>query len=125
MNIKTFTNQDIIKLAEKHYGESLDWFFKYWFYGINYPEYEVKYSVVNEGGQFFIDATVKTDKVPAEFKMPVMLRVGTVDGRSLFLRQTISGTQDSFRLGPYSVEPEELVFNEFYSVLCKSKVDKK
>ncbi len=124
-SMKSFTNQDFIALAEKHYGQPLDRFFEQWLYGRNYPEYDVAWTVTGSGAGFTIGVDVITKQVAPEFTMPVILRVAGVDGSSRFFRQEISGLHDSFELGPLAVEPKKLVFGEFYSVLCKSKVKKR
>ncbi|MCK4301332.1 MAG: hypothetical protein KAW91_01075, partial [candidate division Zixibacteria bacterium] len=123
--MKSFTNQDFIALAEKHYGQPLDRFFEHWLYGRNYPEYEVAWTATESDASYTIGVDVITKQVAPEFTMPIILRVEGVDGSSRFFRQEISGLHDSFELGPLAVEPKELVFGEFYSVLCKSKVKKK
>ena len=48
-NGKTFTNQDIKELAEKYYGEKLDWFFAQWLFDFKQPEYEVEYAIDKKG----------------------------------------------------------------------------
>lgn len=126
VNGGAFTNETIIKLAEKHYGESLDWFFHHWLFDKDIPEYKVEYRIVKRDGGHFIEATVRTEKVPADFKMPVIVRVVSKDGtQSIYARQMVSGANDSFEIGPFSFEPKEMVFNEFHSVLAKAKVKKK
>ena len=124
-NTTRFANGDLIKLAEKHYGEPLDWFFKQWLFDYRYPQYKVEYKIEDRGGQFYINATVVTEEVDPSFKMPVIMRVKDKNDQSTFLRETIAGVEHSFELGPFETEPKELIFNEFYSVLSKDKVKKK
>lgn len=123
-NNRVFTTNDFIALAEKHYGESLDWFFNYWLYDYRIPQFEIKWDVTEDGGEYIIDATAVTQDVGADFRMPVIMRVETADGQSVFVRETLEGTQDSFSLGPFTTEPSQLHFNEFLSVLCKSNVSR-
>jgi len=68
---------------------------------------------------------VTTKGVSGDFKMPVIIRVEDKSGQSTYHRQEISGHSDSFTLGPFEVESKKLIFNEFWSVLSKDKVDKK
>jgi len=68
---------------------------------------------------------VETKGVGADFTTPVALRVVGADGDQTYLRETVSGTQTEFSLGPFASKPKEFVFNEFYSVLSKDKVKKK
>lgn len=124
-SMKSFTNDDIIKLAEKHYGEPLDWFFKHWLFDTGFPDYHVEYRITHSDDGYYVEGDVVTRDVDASFKMPVIMQVIAGDQGSIFVRETIEGLHDTFKLGPYSVEPTKLVFNEFYSVLCKQKVKKK
>jgi aminopeptidase N len=123
--MKPITNEEFIKLAEKQYGQPLDWFARQWLYGRNFPEYNVTYSVAPSEGQFLVDVAVETKGVDPSFSTPVIMRVVDKDGKSTFERKTVGGVAESFQLGPYASEPSELVFNEFYSVLCKANVTRK
>jgi len=125
MNNQVFTNVDAIKLAEKFYGEPLDWFFHHWLYSRDFPEYKVEYGINRKYDGYYVDVSVTTEKVGPEFRMPIMMRVEDVNGESIYLRQTVSGLSDSFALGPFATEPKELIFNEFFSVLSKDKVKKR
>ena len=124
-NNTIFTNQDVVSLAEKHYGQPLDWFFNEWLCGFGYPEYKVEYSIEQKPEGYFIAADVVTKGVTSDFRMPVILRVKGANDESSFVRENIAGTKCSFELGPFEAEPKELIFNEFYSVLSKDKVKKK
>ena len=123
-NNTTFTNADIQKVAEKHYGQPLDWFFNEWVYGRNFPEYKVTYVIALKEKQFVVDVNATVSRVGAEFQMPVIIRVEHEDGTSSFIRQTISGAGGSFQLGPFASKPKEFFFNEFFSVLSSDKVGK-
>jgi hypothetical protein len=124
-NNRLYTTGDFIALAEKHYGQPLDWFFDYWLYDYRMPQFDITWSVTEDGGEYIIDANATTSKVGAGFRMPVIMRVETADGESVFVRETITGTECHFSLGPFASEPKQLHFNEFLSVLCRSKVSKK
>jgi len=123
-NNTTFTNADIQKVAEKHYGQPLDWFFNEWVYGRNFPEYKVTYVIALKEKQFVVDVNATVSRVGAEFQMPVIIRVEHEDGTSSFIRQTISGAGGSFQFGPFASKPKEFFFNEFFSVLSSDKVGK-
>jgi len=124
-NTRQFTNRDFIDLAEKQYGQSLDWFFKQWLYGRGFPEYEVEYKINQRDGEYFINAEVETKGIDPNFTMPVVMRVEGDDGKSTYFRQVIGGAKTEFELGPFAAKPKELVFNEFFSVLSKDKVRQK
>ncbi|NOY87924.1 MAG: M1 family metallopeptidase [FCB group bacterium] len=124
-NLKKFTNADIEKLAEKYYGQPLDWFFNEWLYDFGYPEYNVKYKISKEAKGFYINAQVTTKGVSSDFQMPVIMRVEDKKGQSVFVRQDVKGLKDNFKLGPFPTKPKDFVFNELFSVLSKDKVKKK
>ncbi|MEW6051885.1 MAG: hypothetical protein AB1644_12600 [Candidatus Zixiibacteriota bacterium] len=124
-NSRTFTNADIVALAEKSYGQPLEWFFRHWLFERNIPEYSVEYTIVEKENGWGVDGQVRTNGVGSDFQMPVVMRVETTNGESSFMRQMITGNQDHFTLGPFAVQPKQLYFNEFYSVLSKDNVKKK
>ncbi|PWB70384.1 hypothetical protein C3F09_09120 [candidate division GN15 bacterium] len=123
-NNTTFTNADIQKIAEKHYGKPLDWFFNEWIYGRNFPEYKVTYSITPKDNQYVVNVNATVSRVGGSFQMPVITRVELEDGTSSFGRQVISGTGGSFELGPFASKPKGFFFNEFFSVLSSDKVGK-
>jgi len=125
VNNKTFTNSDFIALAEEFYGGSLEWFFDQWFYGVDFPEFNVEYEIVNRDGQYFILANVMTRKVGNNYQMPVIMRVAGKDGGSQFLREVVKAGATQLELGPFENEPKDLIFNEFFAVLSKDNVSKK
>jgi hypothetical protein len=122
-NNSLFTNEDVIKLAEKHYGQPLDWFFKHWLYSRNIPEYDVKLKREQRAAGQYVVADVTTKKVGPDFKMPVIIRVESEEGQSTYHRQMIAAGQDHFELGPFPSRPKDVIFNEFFSVLSKDHVD--
>jgi hypothetical protein len=124
VNNAPYTNETFIRLAEKYYGESLDWFFNHWLYDRNIPEYEVRYEIVERNGGNYIVADLETKKVGDDFRMPVVMRVVSEGGQSVYVRQMLTADQSTFELGPFVFTPKEMIFNEFHSVLSKDKVKK-
>jgi len=124
-NTRPFTNRDVIKLAEKYYGQPLEWFFQQWLYGRNLPEFKVEYKIRSGEKGYSIDVAVETKGVGSDFIAPVVMRVMDGTGNSTYLRKAVSGFHTEFTLGPYESEPKKFVFNEFYGVLSKDKVKKK
>ena len=123
-NNKRFSNNDVQQLAEKYYGQPLDWFFDQWVYGVGFPEFKVEYGIAEDGGKYYVEASVVTEKVPASFEMPVIIRVADQDGNKYFRERITAGNQ-SIKLGPFDSEPKKMFFNEFFSVLSKDDVKKK
>ncbi|HOP06252.1 MAG TPA: hypothetical protein PLF13_03070 [candidate division Zixibacteria bacterium] len=116
----------MMQLAEKQYGQSLDWFAREWIYDFRIPEFDVSYSVNKAGDQWMVTGTVEIKGVADEFKMPVVIQVVNQAGGALaFVREEITGPKDSFELGPYQFEPDKIVFGEFYSVLGHINTNKK
>jgi len=124
-NTRPFTNEDFVDLAEKHYGQPLNWFFQQWLYGRNIPEFKVEYRTDRKGDEYFIDVDIETKGVDTSFVMPVTMCVSFGQNNSSYAREKVTGTSTHFTLGPFASEPKEFVFNEFYSVLSKDKVKKK
>lgn len=124
LNDQKFSNADIITLAEKHYGQPLDWFFEQWLFSRNIPEYNVEYRISESGGQYMIKGKIDTKGVSPGFNPPVVMRVELEGNNSSILRQNLS-SNGMFELGPFSEKPKKLIFNELFSVLSKQKVKKK
>lgn len=124
-NNQPFTNTDFIRLAEKHYGQPLDWFFKKWLYDLGVPEYEGEYTFIQKSDGFYVEGTVRTKNMADDYNMPVIIRIEDTGGQSSFHRRTIPGTGGTFSIGPLAEEPATFYFNEFFSVLSKDKVKKK
>jgi hypothetical protein len=122
VNSRSFTNADIQRIAEKYYGQKLDWFFNDWLYCMNIPQFDVKYSVAQEGADWFVDGTVMTKGVDASFQMPVSMRVVKEDGSTEVARPMVKAGSGTFKLGPYASKPKEFKFNEFFSVLSQDNV---
>jgi len=124
-NNKKFTNEDFIKLCEKHYGQSLASFFDYWLYYGGFPEFDVNYTISQKDDGYYIDTEVKARGVNDAFSMPVILSVIDEFDNSIYLRQTIIGTETKFQIGPFANKPDKMVFNEFYSIMSYDNVNKK
>lgn len=120
-NNATFSNADFKALAEKYTGQSLDDFFEYFVFGRNIPVFKVDYKVVERSDGHYITAEVDVQDTPADFQMPVIMRVEPSNGQSVYERHTISAPHTSLELGPYSFKPKKLIFNEYHSVLSKDK----
>ena len=124
-NNQEFTNTDFIHLAEKYYGQPLDWFFRHWLYNRNIPKFEGKYQFEKRDDGYYVVGDIQTKDVAEDFTMPVIMHVTTTDGQSTFFRERIDAPSDHFELGPIATEPKDFVFNEFFSVLSKDNVKKK
>ncbi len=122
--MQSFSNADVMTLAEKHYGQPLDWFFNHWLFDRGIPQYQVTYAIAQRDDGWYVSGAVETKDVSPDYRMPVIMRVESVDRQSVFYRQSLAAPRDTFELGPMEREPKELFFNEFFSVLCNSSVKK-
>lgn len=123
-NQATFTNQDLVEIAESYYGEELDGFFDTWLFGNEIPRYDVKFETIEQDGEFYVTVDLDVSRVSEAYAMPVWFRVVVLDENEYFHESTVAGEQ-TLELGPFLAEPTDLIFNEFLSVLCKSHVSKK
>ncbi len=76
------TTEDFQKIAERVYGESLDYFFKQWIYGENYPKYSIeKVFIKNNDGTYLLNFKLKQSSNinPTFFKMPFQLMIRIKD----------------------------------------------
>jgi hypothetical protein len=124
-NMKSFSNNDVIRMAEKHYGQKLDWFFDHWLYGRDYPDYDISYSVHKSEAGWSVACSAKVSNVDSTFSMPVLIRAEGASKETQTVRQFISGNNSEFTLGPFPFEPKEFHFNEYFGVLAKASVSKK
>jgi hypothetical protein len=89
-HISTF---DIKRLAEKHAGRPLDWFFDSWVFGTGIPVYAMSSRVESTANGFVITGAVTQSGVPATFEMQV-----PVYADETFLGNvTVSGEGGEFR----------------------------
>jgi hypothetical protein len=114
----SFTNADFQTLAEKYYGQPLDWFSNQWVYGRNIPRIDVKSVIQAQGAQWVVNVTAAAKNVLPDFTHPVLCSVTFEDGSpQLLMRQTIKAGDNTFTVGPFDKKPQEFTFNEFFSML--------
>ena len=118
---KDATTNDFISVAEEHYGENLDWFFKQWVYGIELPEYKWRAGVKQQNdGKYEVDVDVDVKKVSEDFRMPVPFTIIMEGGYHTTTSLDIRGTNEKITIPNIPYKPERFIFNTFKSVLCKS-----
>ena len=72
------TTEDFQAIAEQVYGQSLDYFFKEWIYGENYPKYKSQWlAIPQSNGTFKVNLSLSqtTNTNPAFFTMPIQISV--------------------------------------------------
>jgi hypothetical protein len=98
----------------------MKWFFDQWVYGTAIPTYQYAYQVeVKPDGRYDLNLRVDQLNVPENFRMPVVLSVVLEDGRSMRMRVVVSGKSRQYKIPNLPGKPEEIIFNEFESVLCE------
>lgn len=131
------TTEDFQGVAESVYGSSLDYFFKEWIYGENFPTYTITWNTSLLGnGTSNVNVTVGQAKntTPQFFTMPIQITIKTSLGDTLFtvfnnqLTQSFSfvviGTVSAIQFDPNNlilknssvavgVEDEKLVLDKF------------
>jgi aminopeptidase N len=72
------TIEDFQTIAEQVYGQSLDYFFKEWLYGENYPKYKSQWSAIPQSnGTFKVNVSLSqsTNTNPIFFTMPIQIKI--------------------------------------------------
>lgn len=77
---KTAETDDFENVAERVYGNQLDYFFDEWIYGENYPVYNISWTYSQKDNDIYnisLKITQKQNSNPQYFTMPVDLKVNT------------------------------------------------
>lgn len=74
--------EDFQRIAEREYGQSLDYFFKEWVYGYKYPKYNVNWIPSQSDGFYNTEITIsqQTNTYPVFYTMPIQLLIHTPNG---------------------------------------------
>ncbi len=87
--------EDFQSVCEKEYGQSLDWFFKEWIYGINRPIYEFSWTATSNEPRSTVKLSVNQAQTDAGlFEMPVDVVIETNLVQKKFVVWHKSKTQD-------------------------------
>ncbi len=114
------TTADFRRVAERYAGEDLGWFFDQWVHGTGLPVYRVAFRTGRTPeGKVRVTCRVEQTGVPADFRMPVPIRIELPDGRTGWVRVTVAGARTEVDLPPLDAEPTALRFNDLQSVLCR------
>lgn len=124
---KSITVEDLRQVAEKNYGDKLNWFLIQWIDSTGAPEFKLKYTVYRLGGSSACSDPTKCKgfRVVGEisqdldlFRMPVELKVDT-DGKSESERITVEGTNSAFTIETFG-RPRRIVIDPNNDVLKNS-----
>lgn len=75
------TTEDFQKVAEETSGLKLDYFFKQWIYGENYPKYTYSWNPTETSEKLKITVSQTQNTNPVLFSMPVDFRIVMTDGK--------------------------------------------
>lgn len=119
---KEASTEDFKKIVDKHFGQDMSWFFNEWVYGIEIPTYVVSWTKEKtEDGKYEVTLKVKQENVSEGFKMQVPVVMNFDKDKYAIVRVMIDKPYTEVKLPRAPIEPKEIVFNPFYSVLCEVK----
>ncbi len=119
---RSMSTQDVEAMAAKHAGEDLGWFFSQWVEGTAIPGYRWAWRKERQAdGRWNAEVRVRASETPADFRMPVRVRLDLGEGRSVRFRVDVTGAGGTSSVEGIEFEPRSLEFNEFASVLCEAK----
>ncbi|HRK03691.1 MAG TPA: M1 family aminopeptidase [Chlorobiota bacterium] len=105
---------------ERYAGFRLDWFFDQWLYRGELPEYTFAWKKEKQqDGTWKVTMRVRQSGVPPSFFMIVPITVKFDDKPPVRFRINMTGEQAIMEMPPLPDEPDEIIFNDFRSVLCK------
>ncbi|MCK4857871.1 MAG: hypothetical protein KAT58_07890 [candidate division Zixibacteria bacterium] len=119
---KEASTADFIRIAEKHYGGDLSWFFDQYVYDIQVPYYRWKASSSQDpDGQYLVSFDIETRNVTEDFQMLVPVTIVMEGDYHTTLRLRIDQLKQRITLPKVPYRPLEIVFNTYKSVLCQEK----
>lgn len=115
------TTEDFQRIAEKHVGISLGWFFDQWVKGTATPTYHWSWtSEPAEGGKYKLMLKVRQEGVPPSFQMFVPIRVDFGYGKFVRFRVQVKGETCEPAIPLMPLKPRKVIFNDLESVLCET-----
>ncbi|MGH7601371.1 MAG: M1 family metallopeptidase, partial [bacterium] len=115
------STQDLQSVAEKHFGDGLDWFFKQWVYGMAIPTYRWEYRIVQADSGNAVQISVQQEEVPPDFRMPVPVAVEYADGTQISRQVWVNNNGGHLSFPSRAVGVKRVVFNDGNAVLCRVK----
>jgi hypothetical protein len=117
---KEASTPDFIRIAEKHYGGKLDWFFNQWIYGNELPSYKWSATTSQEpDGRYVVNVDIQTEGVSPTFRMLVPFTILMEGDYHSTIRLDIDATTKRITLPKVPYKPTKYIFNPYKSVLCK------
>lgn len=117
---KRATTDDFRKVIEEYSGEDVGWFFDQWVHSTEIPSYKFAFKVgETPDGKFKVTCKIKQEGVPPEFRMSIPIRIDFGNDRFARLRVLVTGEESTFDLPLLPMRPNDILFNDFESVLCE------
>jgi hypothetical protein len=112
---------DFVRIAEKHYGSGLGWFFEQYVYDTQIPNYYWRAEFSETGdGRYQVTFDIETRDVGENFEILVPVTIGMENDYHTTTRLRIDALQKRITLPTLPYRPEKVIFNTYNSVLCKS-----
>lgn len=114
------TIEDFQAIAEQVYGQSLDYFFKEWLYGENYPKYKSYWAATPQANGTFkvnINLSQSTNTNPVFFTMPIQIKINQGLGDTtitIFNNQATQSFEFVVKQNPsmLTIDPNNLILKE-------------
>jgi peptidase M1-like protein len=120
---KRASTEDFRRVAEKHTGADLGWFFDQWIYGTEIPTYRVAYrSDPAENGQYRVKLKVRQENVAEDFQMYVPVTLDLGNDRVARVRVKVRGRTSEIDLPLMPSKPKAVRFNDLDGVLAEVKM---
>lgn len=131
---------DFQKIAESHYGASLDWFFQQWIFATDIPTYTWSYTILPAAleqptspvglpvASFGVEprqeaqlvrVQVRQENVPPHFEMPIPITVEYADGVRDTRRVLVNHEGGVLEFPAYPAKVTRVLFNTGNAVLCR------
>ena len=120
---KRASTEDFRRVAEKHIGADLEWFFDQWIYRTEIPTYRVAYrSEPADNGQYRVKLKVRQENVGEEFQMYVPVTLDLGNDRVARVRVKVRGPSSDIELPLMPSKPKAVRFNDLDGVLAEVKM---
>ncbi len=118
------STRDFQRVVEQHIGTDMTWFFDEWVQGTAIPRYTLAWHAdPAQNGHYTLRLRVRQEDVPAEFMMPVPLKIGFADTMMhALVRFRVTGPTTELTLD-LPAEPKVLELNPLESVLAEVKTE--
>ena len=119
---RSLSTQDFQELAEKYYGNSLQWFFDQWVYGTALPVYKFAHAALQDAaGGWIIRGVVRQENVPDGFSMFIPVGISFEDGTERIENILVGSGETRYEIACPQGKPGRISFNHGRAVLCKTE----